>query len=81
MRDIELIQAHREPDYPEFRERVSYHTLKLLRDRLQKNGEALLLILSPPWQKLVYKIMTADRNDIQVSQRDASLLINELRIP
>jgi hypothetical protein len=80
--NIELIQEYREPDYPEFPDRVSRSTLTFLRARLNNGGyEKLVPILSPPWQKLVDKIMSTDKIAISVSQRDASLLISELRIP
>jgi len=82
MRDIELIQAHREPDYPEFSYRATGTSITYLRSKLNGGGyERLIAVLSPPWQKLVDKIMSTDKIAIQVSQRDVSLLINETRIP
>jgi hypothetical protein len=81
MRDIEIIQQHRGPDYPDFRDRVTKSTLNYIRS-MAKNGDnmQLMAVLNEDWLKLYNKIMSTDKIAISVSQRDASLLISEMRI-
>jgi hypothetical protein len=82
MRDIEAIQAIRKPDYPKFGQRATKNTLHYLRTVATENNiDRAIVWLNEDWGQLLMKVVNTDKNNIQISQRDATLLISDLRTP